>query len=563
MWAQDVNARPSAAECLEQLQSMLQKKKAEAPAGGETEEEKTKRVMTRARLVLNKLSTEKTDKLSGLLVGVILSNVSIGNGVILAKIIDLVVEKAQGEPHFAAMYSDLCMKLSTTPLPGLEDDSGGKAKLFRKQLLTKCQVDFEGEPEAVKLARPKWAQMRAEGLMTDEDLNLKEIWAKKCGLGHICFIGELYNRALLSDRIMHECVIRLFGDVDNPDEEDLECLCKLMGTVGKRMEATEDSNYVKRIKKYYSEVKRLSSDQTKGNNLSTRSRFLLKDLLDLRANRYVSRRKEEKAMSLAQVHAEVMREEARNGGGNNYGKGGKGKGDRDGKGGKGGRKGGAADRSGILARLDSYKNQGGGGGSNAPKKEAEVDADGWAVVSAAPKKPGMRRDDAPRERDRDRRSDRDRDRERRRDRDRDDGGGAGGAFAALMGGSGKKDRDRNRRRDGEDRERRRDKDGEGRDRDRERRRDKEGGRERDRERRRDKKSKDGPRSPQSGGDEEEFTSLADVLAAQGGGGGGGKTMDKDKFKQKCKSILQEFYAIQDMKEATLCLNELEVPDMHW
>jgi len=48
----------------------------------------------------------------------------------------------------------------------------------------------------------------------------------------------------------------------------------------------------------------------------------------------------------------------------------------------------------------------------------------------------------------------------------------------------------------------------------------------------------------------------------GGGGGGGKTMDRDKLKQKTKSILSEYYEIQDMKEATLCIEELGVPGQH-
>ena len=30
-----------------------------------------------------------------------------------------------------------------------------------------------------------------------------------CTLGHIVYIGELYKKGLLSERIMHECVIRL------------------------------------------------------------------------------------------------------------------------------------------------------------------------------------------------------------------------------------------------------------------------------------------------------------------------------------------------------------------
>ena len=49
------------------------------------------------------------------------------------------------------------------------------------------------------------------------------------------FIGELYKLGMLTARIMHECVRKLL--LSNPsDEEALECLCRLLTTVGKALE---------------------------------------------------------------------------------------------------------------------------------------------------------------------------------------------------------------------------------------------------------------------------------------------------------------------------------------
>merc|ERR1711915_692059 len=53
---------------------------------------------------------------------------------------------------------------------------------------------------------------------------------RRRGLGNIRFIGELYKSKMLTARIMHECVKRLLL---NADEESLECMCRLLTTVGK------------------------------------------------------------------------------------------------------------------------------------------------------------------------------------------------------------------------------------------------------------------------------------------------------------------------------------------
>jgi hypothetical protein len=65
-----------------------------------------------------------------------------------------------------------------------------------------------------------------------------------------------------------------------------------VSNVGKRLETTKDRNKLKTIKKYFQEIQKLSEGNS---GLSTRLRFMLKDLVDLRSNRYVPRRKEEQA----------------------------------------------------------------------------------------------------------------------------------------------------------------------------------------------------------------------------------------------------------------------------
>ena len=61
----------------------------------------------------------------------------------------------------------------------------------------------------------------------------KERKARMRSLGNIRFIGELYKLEMLTAKIMHECVQKLLKCVD---EESLECLCRLLTTVGKNLE---------------------------------------------------------------------------------------------------------------------------------------------------------------------------------------------------------------------------------------------------------------------------------------------------------------------------------------
>ncbi|KAJ0397053.1 hypothetical protein P43SY_010037 [Pythium insidiosum] len=254
----------------------------------------TESSLKEAKSILNKLSIEKFDKLSDQLIEVAVRSLEVLQGVI-----DMVIAKAQMEWHFSTMYAELCAKIAQTEMPAMALDENEVAqdthKLFRKLLLSRCQKEFEVTPSKEGL----------EELPEDERLE-KELLLKRATLGHIRFVGELFKQRMLSSRIMHQCVQRLFGDLEAPDEESLECLCKLLTTIGQTLEsAPRDQAERDFIQQYYALIKQLSGDAKR---LSTRVRFMLQDLLDLRKNNWVARRKETKAMTIAEVHAEAARE---------------------------------------------------------------------------------------------------------------------------------------------------------------------------------------------------------------------------------------------------------------
>lgn len=55
-------------------------------------------------------------------------------------------------------------------------------------------------------------------------------------VGNIRFIGELFKQNMLTVSIMIRCINIL---LENKDEDSLECLCKLLTTIGKDLETSD------------------------------------------------------------------------------------------------------------------------------------------------------------------------------------------------------------------------------------------------------------------------------------------------------------------------------------
>lgn len=137
-------------------------------------------------------------------------------------------------------------------------------------------------------------------------------------LGNIKFIGQLYKKSLLKEKIMRYCIASLLkleciddkgklpvykdsGDTDI-DEEDHEAICNMFSTIGSTIDRQHAADFMKVC---FAKIVKITDDK----KLPSRSRFMYKDLIDLRANRWVPRRKEEKAKTLEEIRKDVEREE--------------------------------------------------------------------------------------------------------------------------------------------------------------------------------------------------------------------------------------------------------------
>ncbi|KAL0429428.1 UNVERIFIED_CONTAM: Eukaryotic translation initiation factor 4G [Sesamum radiatum] len=143
------------------------------------------------------------------------------------------------EPTFCEMYANFCFHLAAD-LPDLSVEN--ERITFKRLLLNKCQEEFErGEREEEEANK---AEEEGEAKQTAEEREEKRLQARRRMLGNIRLIGELYKKRMLTERIMHECINKLLGQYQNPDEENIEALCKLMSTIGEMIDHPKAKEHI-------------------------------------------------------------------------------------------------------------------------------------------------------------------------------------------------------------------------------------------------------------------------------------------------------------------------------
>lgn len=239
------------------------------------------------KAILNKLTPQNFDKLFQQV-----KEVNIDNTVTLAGLISQIFDKALMEPTFSEMYANFCLHLASE----LPDFIEGDEKItFKRLLLNKCQEEFErGEKEQIEADKP---DKDGEVRLSEE----KRTYARRRMLGNIRLIGELYKKKILTERIMHECIEKLLRNDQFAEEEDIEALCKLMSTIGESIDHPKAKDY---MDSYFELMLNLSNNV----ELSTRMRFMLKDVIDLRKNKWQERIKAEGPKKLEELHSDAAQE---------------------------------------------------------------------------------------------------------------------------------------------------------------------------------------------------------------------------------------------------------------
>ncbi|XP_019098431.1 PREDICTED: eukaryotic translation initiation factor 4G-like, partial [Camelina sativa] len=207
-----------------------------------------------------------------------------------------IFDKALMEPTFCEMYADFCVHLSGA-LPDFNEN--GEKITFKRLLLNKCQEEFErGEKEEEEASR-----VAEEGQVeqTEEEREEKRLQVRRRMLGNIRLIGELYKKKMLTEKIMHACIQKLLGFNQDPHEENIEALCKLMSTIGVMIDHQKAKGL---MDGYFEKMKMLSCKQ----ELSSRVRFMLINAIDLRKNKWQERMKVEGPKKIEEVHRDAAQE---------------------------------------------------------------------------------------------------------------------------------------------------------------------------------------------------------------------------------------------------------------
>jgi translation initiation factor 4G len=292
--------------------------------------------------------------------------------------------------YFPVVEAEDCdQQLSDIFLSEMECRSDAtKKNSFKSSLLNKCEVEFnkqdiyeDWKTEKREYEAKKSSMTAPERKEAESEFNFRRIKIKKQMLGNIKFIGQLFKKGLLKEKIMRFCIASLLkleelkgvktknpeykdsGDTDM-DEEDHEAICSMFGTVGATLELPHAVDFMHVC---FSKINALSNDTA----LPSRSRFMYKDLLDLRANRWVPRRKEEKAKTLEEIRKDVEIEERKQAQNSSRGGGG---------GGRGGDFRGDA-RGGRQQSFPSSNRP------RQPKQATHTDADGFTVIGVKPAAP--------------------------------------------------------------------------------------------------------------------------------------------------------------------------------
>ncbi|XP_077458729.1 eukaryotic translation initiation factor 4 gamma 3 isoform X3 [Stigmatopora argus] len=258
---------------------------------------RTKELFRKVRSILNKLTPQKFGQLMKQV-----TDLTIDTEERLKGVIDLVFEKAIDEPSFSVAYGNMCRCLAELKVQIA--DKPNNTVNFRKLLLHRCQKEFEKDKVDDVVFEKKQKELDSSDSSTErermqEELEEAKDKARRRSIGNIKFIGELFKLKMLTEAIMHDCVIKL---LKNHDGESLECLCRLLTTIGKDLDFEKAKP---RTDQYFNQMEKIVKER----KVSSRIRFMLQDVIELRKQNWVSRRADQGPKTIEQIHKEAKIEE--------------------------------------------------------------------------------------------------------------------------------------------------------------------------------------------------------------------------------------------------------------
>ncbi|XP_056615432.1 eukaryotic translation initiation factor 4 gamma 3-like isoform X2 [Triplophysa dalaica] len=259
-----------------------------------SKDKKTEEIVWSFRSILNKLTVEKFYQLM-----VKVNKLQINTIVRIRHVAELVRENAISGPSFSVMYSSMCRNMAN-----LKDSSKpSKPRSSFKSILLRFyleQIAKDQEKEnsfAIKQKEMEAAPAGEQEILRQE-LAVAKAKATRCSIENVNFIGELFKQKMLKETSIKECLTK---SLKQHDDETLESLCKLLTTVGKELDVGEGKI---KMDKYIHQIETLVKER----ETSTRIRFMMQDVIDLRLNVWVPQRANLVPKTITQIHEEAKRE---------------------------------------------------------------------------------------------------------------------------------------------------------------------------------------------------------------------------------------------------------------
>jgi len=196
-------------------------------------------------------------------------------------VVDTIFEMAVTQTIFSALFADICVFLCNNikstlqqqqEAEGLEAPAASPLQKFRHLLLNKCQTMFElsYSHRACKIPDDLPKEKRV-ALQNEEDA------FRSRSLANTTFVAQLFNRSLLSERIMHTHLIHRLIEKDHTDFCStwvLELLLTLLQLTGKKLDRIKIRDVMDRYFFRLEQVAKLHPD--------TRMRHLTFNLVEMR-----------------------------------------------------------------------------------------------------------------------------------------------------------------------------------------------------------------------------------------------------------------------------------------
>lgn len=264
----------------------------------------TEDIERKVKSALNKLTLEMFEPITEDLLTIAKQSRWEDDAKTIKQVISLTFAKACDEPYWSSVYAQFCAKMLKEIPEEIKDvntltKSGEPATggdLARRLLLATCQVEYE-KGWVDKLPTNEDGSPLEPEMMSDEYYAMAA--AKRRGLGLVKFIGNLYILNMLNDQVILHCLRDQSKNVIDPSEDSLENLAQLIKTVGPRFETSERNRAA--LNMIYDNIEQILDKC----QLSSRIKFMLMDLQDLRKSNWKAIKQESGPKTIKEIHNEA------------------------------------------------------------------------------------------------------------------------------------------------------------------------------------------------------------------------------------------------------------------